>query len=174
MTPYPSLSIVVPPHEIVHMFHLQFQRVCNCHARPPPSSWSFISAVPARTSIPRPPVDVDRCFEFSGYEVNLRHSFTTTSSTTSVTSTSQTATSGTSTVTSTTSSVTTTTVTAYPSVAFNELAGNTCDDTKTSSGLSSATIDECKLQCFIDSTCLSAVQRMKFESPPFQLLNLAG
>ena len=121
-----------------------------------------------------PSSDVDRCFDFSGYEVNLRHSFTTTSSTTSVTSTSQTTTSGTSTVSSTTSSVTTTTVTAYPSVAFNELTGNTCDDTKTSSGLSSATIDECKLQCFIDSTCLGAFQRMKFEWPPFQSLNLEG
>ena len=101
-----------------------------------------------------PSSDVDRCFDFTGYEVNLRHSVTTTSSTITATSTSQTTTSGTTTAVTATSTVTTTTVTAYPSVAFNELVGNTCSDTKTSSGLTSATLDQCKLQCFIDSTCL--------------------
>ena len=105
-----------------------------------------------------PSSDASRCFDFTGYEVNLRHSVTTTSTTITATSTSRTTTSGTTTSTRTTSTVTPTTVTAYPSVAFNELVGSTCSDTQTSSGLTSATVDECKLQCFIDSTCLHAKQ----------------
>ncbi|CAJ1430242.1 unnamed protein product, partial [Effrenium voratum] len=94
-----------------------------------------------------------RSFEFSGFEVNLRHSVTTTSVTATVTSTTKSRTQTTTTVSTSTITATTTTVTAYPSVAFDELSGYTCSDTPTSSGLTSATLDACKLACFSSSTC---------------------
>ncbi|CAK9014990.1 Transposon Ty1-PL Gag-Pol polyprotein [Durusdinium trenchii] len=116
-----------------------------------------------------PSSNESRCFHFSGFEVNLRHSVTTTSSSITMTTTSKTATSSTASTATTTSSTVTVTVTAYPSVAFNEITGNTCEDDKTSSGLSSAQLDECKLACFIESTYLVVkLRRLEQEN---QLVN---
>ena len=96
-----------------------------------------------------------RSFEMSGFEVNLRSTVTTTITTSTSTSTTATLTTTTETVSTSTLTITTTTVTSFPSVGFDSHADLKCESTgETSSGLTDATEDQCKLECWTSSTCV--------------------
>ena len=96
-----------------------------------------------------------RSIQLSGFEVNLRSTVTTTVTATTTTVTTETATTTSGTATSTTATITTTTVTSFPSVGFDSHAGLKCDSTaESSSNITDATADQCKLACWTSATCV--------------------
>jgi len=96
-----------------------------------------------------------RSLQLSGFEVNLRSTVTTTVTATTTTTHTETATTTSSSATTSTITVTTTTLTSFPSVGFDSHADLKCASTgESSSGLTDATEDQCKLACWSSSTCI--------------------
>ncbi|CAE7551676.1 SSPO [Symbiodinium sp. CCMP2456] len=96
-----------------------------------------------------------RSLQLSGFEVNLRSTVTTTVTATMTTTHTETVTSTSTSATTSTITVTTTTLTSFPSVGFDSHADLKCASTgESSSGLTDATEDQCKLECWSSSTCI--------------------